>query len=63
LIEEAFNRDIEDEDDDDTNQTATKMLTPTEGSVAEHDGTQTEGEKVRPEKLKNRLTERVVAFN
>lgn len=39
------------------------MLTPTEGSVLEQDGTQTEGEKVRPEKLKNRLTERVVAFN
>lgn len=30
LIEEAFNRDIEDEDDDDTKETNTKMLTPTE---------------------------------
>ena len=63
LIEEAFNRDIEDEDDDDTNQTATKMLTPSDGGLTEQDGTNTEGEKIRPEKLKNRLTERVVAFN
>lgn len=60
LIEEIFNREMEDEDDDDTKVDATK---PKE-EVVEPVQEPAEGEErpATPEKMKNRLTERAAVF-
>ena len=59
LIEEQFNREIEDDEDDDTDGQPVTLNEEEFDDIRSTIGTPAEGETPKPEKLKNKMSERI----